>query len=235
MAARAAQRAITQVVEHQFLGAAVGDVAGIRGAPRRWLVRRRHITYRQPERRIQGFELLRVAHHQVVVDGDHMHRNAGQRRRGCANGSRQRLALASAHLGQLPIQHHPRGNQLRVERTHTELLHSHRPQQRKSLHGECFAQTVQRKIPAQCERLLAQRHTPQRSILRIQLADRGDEALQSAGAALLRQTEHRAPLPELRAQPVGRWRSALRIGTQQQAGGGERVCAGGRHVVRHRC
>ena len=96
---------------------------------------------------------------------------------------------------------------------------------------------MERKIPSQCERLLAQRHTPQSSILRIQLANRGDETLQPGSAALLRQTQQSAPLPELPAQPVGRWRDAFRVSPQQQAGRGECVCvcvcAG--HGVRRWC
>ncbi len=106
---------VAQVVEHQFLGRDVGDVAAVGARPHHGVVGLHHPAYGQAERGIQRLQVLRIACHQVVVGGDHVHRHAGQRPGRGGQRHRQGLALAGGHLGEPAFEHGTRGDQLGVE------------------------------------------------------------------------------------------------------------------------
>ena len=102
----AQEQAVLEVVEHQLLVGAVGDVACVGGAA---LLGRHALgdgAHRQAEKFVHRAHPGGVAHDQEVVDGNDMHRDAGERRRAGRQGCRQGLAFARLHLGDLAFEHH---------------------------------------------------------------------------------------------------------------------------------
>ena len=111
---------VAQVVEGQLLGGAVGDVAAVRSAALGLVQRARHRAHGETQHAIDRAEVRRVAIHQIVVGGDHVHGHAGQRRGGGGDRGRQRLALAGGHLGQAVVEHDAGGDELGVKLLHAQ-------------------------------------------------------------------------------------------------------------------
>ena len=111
---------VAQVVEAVLVVGTVGDV-GLIGSP--LLVGRllgHDDAHRQTQEVVEPSHPGRVTLGQIVVDRDHVHAPAGQRIQIDRQRGGQRLALTSAHLGDLAgVQHH--GTQhLHVEVTHAQ-------------------------------------------------------------------------------------------------------------------
>jgi hypothetical protein len=66
-----------------------------------------HGTDGEPQGSIQWPHLRGVALDQIVVDGDHLHRDAGHGRGGGRQGGGQCLALAGLHFHQQALEHGP--------------------------------------------------------------------------------------------------------------------------------
>ena len=73
----AARQAVAQVVERQLAGSAVGDVAGVLGPPCVRIVRGFDCADREAESAVQGAQGGGIAPHQILIGGDHMHRQPG--------------------------------------------------------------------------------------------------------------------------------------------------------------
>ena len=105
---------VAQVVKGELLVGAVDHVRAVAAAPGR----RVHIRGDRPDGKAQGLvdgaHLPGIALHQVVVDRDHVHRQAGQGGGGRGQGGGEGFALAGLHLGQAAMGQHPAAGQLRV-------------------------------------------------------------------------------------------------------------------------
>ena len=127
---------VPEVVEGDFLVAAIRDVAGVGGAPLRRLLAAAHAAHRQAEPLVDRRHLLRIALGQVVVDRDDVHRLAGERRGGRGERRGEGLALAGVHLGDHAAQHRPAADQLDVEMPHAEHPRRGFAHQRERLRGK---------------------------------------------------------------------------------------------------
>ncbi len=117
----AAAKPVSQIVEDQFLGGAVGDVAGIGGATFRRLLSLSRRTDAEAERGVDRSQQVGVARDQIIIGGDHMHRDAGQRG-GCrGKGHCVGLALAGGHFRQTIGEHDFGRDHLGVKNTDLEL------------------------------------------------------------------------------------------------------------------
>ena len=111
---------VAQVVETEFVVGAVGDIRRVR----RLLEVVAHL--RQVDADGQSQETVDPAHPvgialgEVIVDGDDVNAAAGQRIEVCGQRSDQRLALAGAHFGDLPVVQAHAADQLHVEVAHLQ-------------------------------------------------------------------------------------------------------------------
>ena len=111
---------VAQVVEPELVVRAVGDVGAVGLLP--LLVRQVVLDAadRHAEEAVEPPHPLGVAAGEVVVDGDDVHALSGERVQEGRERRDQRLALAGAHLGDLPlVEDHP-ADQLHVEVAHAE-------------------------------------------------------------------------------------------------------------------
>lgn len=112
--------AVAQIVEHEFLRGAVGHVARVGVAPHLPFKVLRDGSDRQPEHPVHRLEPLRVPCDQIVVRGDHMDRNPGQRSARCRESHGKGLALSGGHLCKAALQNDARRCELGVERMHLD-------------------------------------------------------------------------------------------------------------------
>ena len=101
--------AVAQVVEDEFLRGAVGDVAGV-GDARAVRPPAACVTAptRQTQRAIERPQRFGVARDQVVVGGDDVHGDAGERGGRGRQRYRERLAFAGRHLREPIVEHDAR-------------------------------------------------------------------------------------------------------------------------------
>ncbi len=106
---------VAQIVEAELVIGAVGDVAGIGGAPLVVVETVDDDADREAEKFVNLSHPFGVAAGEVIVDGDDMHALAGERVQ--INGERrdQRLAFAGLHLGDRAFVQHHAAEQLHVE------------------------------------------------------------------------------------------------------------------------
>jgi hypothetical protein len=107
----ATHQPVTQIVDHELLGGAVGDIAAVAQSALRHVHRARHGSYAQAQRTVNRCQQLRVARDQIVVRGNQMHRHAGER--GSRGSQRSiRSAFTRGHLRELVAEHDLPGDQL---------------------------------------------------------------------------------------------------------------------------
>ena len=149
-------QAVLEVVEHQLLVGAVGDVAGIGGAPRGRLHALGDGAHRKPEEAVHRLHPFGVAQYEEVVDGDDVHRNT--RHRGGAGRQRggEGLALAGFHFGDLAVEHHAATQQLHVERAHPQAPFGDLAHQRERLGHQGFLEALAVERAAQFRHTFAQ-------------------------------------------------------------------------------
>ena len=104
---------IAQIVKGKFFVRAVGDVAGIGVSARIGGHALHHGADCQAQKRKDRPHLLGIAGGQVVVDSNHVNRDACQRSGAGGQGGRQGLAFAGCHLDQFALQQCPARHQLR--------------------------------------------------------------------------------------------------------------------------
>ncbi len=114
------QQAVAKEIEAEFLGRAVGDVAGVGFAP----VGLAHLRFDDADRHAQAFvdrpHPVGVAAGQVVVDRGQVRPLAFQRRQIQGQRGGQRLAFARLHLGDRAVVHGDAAQNLHVEVPHVE-------------------------------------------------------------------------------------------------------------------
>ena len=116
----AAHQPVLEEVEAEILGRAVGDVAGIRLAPRVEIHLRLHDAHRQPEHLVDRLHPLGVALGKVVVDRGQMGAPAGQGVEHQRQRGDERLSLARLHLDDRPVHERHAGEQLHVVMSHAD-------------------------------------------------------------------------------------------------------------------
>ena len=126
---------VAQIVEDQGLVRAVHDVGPIGPPPLGRIHFHTDPGHAQAQRLIQRRHDLRVALDQIIVGGDDMHRQPGQRRRGGRQRGGQRLALARVHLGHHALQHGPAAQQLHIEMRLAQRQPARLPHQREGARG----------------------------------------------------------------------------------------------------
>ena len=111
---------IAQIIKAQLVVGGIGDVAIIGlGALRLGHIGDDHAD-RQPQKLVDLPHPLGIALGQIVVDGDDMHALAFQRVQIHRQRRHQRLALASAHFGDLAPVQHDAANHLHIEMPHAQ-------------------------------------------------------------------------------------------------------------------
>ena len=117
---RVQRQLIAQVVEANFVGGAVGNVAGIGCAP----LRAGHVLLdhadRQAEAVVDAAHPAGIAARQVVVRGQHVNTLTLTREPRNRRHRRDRLSLAGLHLNDLPVGKRQRRVELNVEHAETK-------------------------------------------------------------------------------------------------------------------
>ena len=168
--------AVAQVVEDEVLVDAVGDVAGVRfDALWAFLVGDDEADA-QPEEGIHRRQIGGIATRQVVVDGDHMHRRAGECHGHGRQDGRQGLAFTGLHFGQRPAQHRVAAHQLDRIMAQAELPRTHFTDQGETLGDRRVGESVD-------HQRLAHRHYPPPQCLLVDLGQGIGERLDVIGEA----------------------------------------------------
>ena len=130
---------VTQVVEAELRVGAIRDVGGVGGT---LLLVGLHVLQDpdgHAEHVVDRLHPHRVASREIVVDGHDVHAATGERVQHDRAGRRQRLALASLHLGDAAVVKHHRTDQLDVEVAHPHRALGGLTDQREAL-GEQIVQ-----------------------------------------------------------------------------------------------
>ena len=132
---------VAQVVEAELRVGAVGDVARVHLAA----LGRAHLGLddadRDAEHVVDRLHPEGVAAGKVVVDGDQVHRVAGERVQEHGQGGGQRLALAGPHLGDRSrVEHHA------ADQLHVVVALAHRPLARLAGQGEGLGEQVVQRL-----------------------------------------------------------------------------------------
>ena len=107
-----------QVVEAELRGGAVGDVGRVGGLALLGAHAVLHEACGHPHEAVDASDLLGVATRQVVVGRDHVHPAPGDGVQVARQRGDERLALARAHLGDLPVVQRHAADELDVEVAH---------------------------------------------------------------------------------------------------------------------
>ena len=206
--------AVTQIVEHQRLGGAIGDVAGVSGAPRGQCHGLIDCAYCQAQRAVQRQQLARIARHQIIIGGNHVHRTAGEC--GCrrGDGGGQGFAFAGGHFRQMAIEHDARGSELHVERCHGQFALTDNADDGEGFDLRGLAQAVARELRAQSRDArgeLLRHFTHDAALARAHGSDKWRVIAARRGSQCAQYTRHH------RRRIV----VAFRMAAQQQAGGGD--------------
>ena len=177
-AARAERKPVAQVVEHQLLVGAVGDVTRVGALP----FLRELPVLDQPdgeaERIVDGRELLGVAACEIVVDRDDMdgaaHERGGDRRQ----QRRQGLAFAGFHFGERAAHHGGAAEQLNVEMAHPDVAARRLARKRERKRRFVRMEARRQQSCTQLVRKLAQAPVRQVCELRFQILDPQRKALE---------------------------------------------------------
>mgnify|MGYP000614965853 CR=1 FL=1 len=113
-ARKAAPLTVAQIIENQLAGRHVAHRRTVGRTALGLVHRPGHTSHAQTEADVERRQPGGVPGDQIIVGGEHMHRNAGQRPHCRRQRSGQSLAFAGRHLGETVVEHHQRGIDLSV-------------------------------------------------------------------------------------------------------------------------
>jgi hypothetical protein len=119
------RKPIAEVVEHQLLVGAIGDITRISALPLLEGLPVLDQAYAEAKRIEDRRELFGVAACQIVVDRDDMNRTAHERGGNRRQHRRQGLAFAGFHFGERAAHQGGTAQQLNMEVTHSDMSASH--------------------------------------------------------------------------------------------------------------
>ena len=106
---------VAQIIEAVFIVGAVGDVAGIGGAPVIILNAMHDDAKGEPEKAIDLAHPFGIAPGEIIIDRNNMHALARQRIEIAGEGGHQSFAFARAHFGNRAFMQHHAANELHIE------------------------------------------------------------------------------------------------------------------------
>ena len=140
---------VLQIIEGYFFIGAIGQVTAV-GLPAFLQAHPlSHHPHGQAEGRVNRPHPLGIPPGQVVVHGDDMHRDAGQRHGTGRQRRHQGLALPGLHLGHHAVEQHPAAPHLYVKMTHPELPVGKFPGQGKGVRHQVKTEAAGPQVPTQ--------------------------------------------------------------------------------------